>query len=344
MFALSTVNSSGVTTGGRPDGFSPFRGLSPDEPLGDSDDRPPVTAHSGYRRLFGDGDLTVGTGFPLTGRTQSAPPVAEELRLAGLAEDLGFDALWTRDVPTFWPKFGEAGQVFDTWPWLSQVAANTDDIALGTASVVLTLRHPLHVAKAAASVDRLSDGRLVLGVASGDRPPEFEAFGVDEDDRGARFRESVRVLRAAWADSFPEVDTERVALDGTLDVVPKPTTETLPLLPTGHARQERDWLAEHGDGWLFYQLPRDTLQSFLDDWRERAGEKPFSMALQVRLADDPTAGPDPVHQGFRAGREWFVDYFRDLDSMGVDHVLVGVGGDDPEADLTAFAEGVLDHV
>src|SRR6056297_1821720 len=154
--------------------------------------------NAGYRRLFGDEELSFGLGLPLTGVRESTPRIDDEVRLAKRAESLGFDALWARDVPTFWPRFGDAGGAFDTWPFLSHLAAHTDDIALGTSSVVLPLRHPIHVAKSAATVDRLSDGRLVLGIASGDRDPEYPAFGVDPDERGTRVRESVTALRALW--------------------------------------------------------------------------------------------------------------------------------------------------
>ncbi len=300
--------------------------------------------NAGFERLFGTDDLTFGVGFPLTDNRESRPPVGEEMDLAARAEDLGYDALWTRDVPLYWPRFGDAGQTFDTWPWLSHVAAHTSDVALGTASVVLPLRHPIHVAKSAATVDRLSDGRLVMGVATGDRDPEFPAFDVDPDERGALFRESVDLLRTLWADDFPETETAWGHLDGTLDLVPTPTTETIPLLPTGRSRQSMAWLGSQGDGWLFYQVPRETLESFLADWREVAGEKPYAMAVRTELTDDPTAGPEHVHQGFRAGSEWVVEYFRDLDAMGVDHVLVSTAGDDPERELTRFADRVIDRL
>ncbi|WP_336001259.1 TIGR03571 family LLM class oxidoreductase [Halorientalis halophila] len=300
--------------------------------------------NAGYRRLFDGDGLTFGTGFPLTDNRESRPPAERELELAAHAERVGFDALWARDVPLHWPRFGDAGQTFDTWPWLSQVAARTDEVALGTASVVLPLRHPLHVAKSAATLDRLSDGRLVLGVATGDRDPEFDAFGIDRDRRGERFREAITLLRTVWREDFPEIEGSWGELDGDLDLVPKPTTGTLPLLPTGHARQELDWIAEHGDGWFFYHLPQDTLESYLADWRELAGEKPYAMAVRTDLADDPTAGPEHVHQGYRAGVDWFREYFRELDELGVDHVLVSPAGEDPERDLTRFAEAVVGRV
>ncbi len=297
--------------------------------------------NAGYRRLFDGEELTFGLSFPLTDSSRSRPNVDEEMRLARRAESLGFDALWCRDVPTYWPSFGDAGQTFDPWTWLSQVAAHTDDIALGTASIVLSLRHPLHVAKAAASIDRLSDGRLVLGVATGDRDPEFPAFDVDPSSRGVLFRDAVEVLRTVWRESAPELETRWGTLEGDLRLVPEPTTETLPLLPTGHARQDLEWIAENGDGWLFYHLPESTLESFLTDWREHAGEKPFSMAMGVEFADETATEPTPIHQGMRADPEWFGEYFRDIERLGVDHVIVGLGGEDREQALETFEAEVL---
>jgi len=297
--------------------------------------------NAGYRRLFGGDGLSVGFGLPLTGVRESTPRIDDEVRLAKRAESLGFDALWARDVPTFWPRFGDAGGAFDTWPFLSHLAAHTDDIALGTSSVVLPLRHPIHVAKSAATVDRLSDGRLVLGIASGDRDPEYPAFGVDPDERGTRVRESVTALRALWREEFPGIEGSWGSLDGELDVLPKPTTETLPLLPTGNARQSDAWIAEHGDGWLFYHLPESTLESYLDRWRERTTDKPFVIAARVALADDPTAEPEPLHLGYRAGVEWFREYFRRLDGYGLDHVIVGLESDEPAAAMATFADEIL---
>jgi len=300
-------------------------------------------ANAGYRRLFDRDGLSFGIGFPLTGVRESTPAVEREMRLARHAESVGFDGLWARDVPTYWPRFGDAGGAFDTWPLLSHVAAETDSIALGTSSVVLPLRHPIHVAKSAATVDRLSGGRLVLGVASGDRDPEYPAFDVDPDDRGQLFRDSVDAIRTLWREEFPVLDGSWGRLDGELDVLPSPTSETLPLLPTGNARQSSEWIAEHGDGWLFYHLPDDTLRAHLDRWRTLAGDKPFLIAVRVALADDPEADPEHLHLGYRAGVEWFRTYFRRLESFGVDHVIVGLQADDPQRAMTTFATEVIDE-
>jgi len=301
-------------------------------------------ANAGYQRLFEQDGLSFGLGFPLTGEKESTPDVDAELQLAGHAESVGFDALWARDVPTYWPRFGDAGGAFDPWSLLSHVAAHTESVALGTASIVLPLRHPIHVAKSAATVDRLSDGRLVLGVASGDRDPEYPAFGVDPDNRGQLVRESIEALRTLWREDFPTIEGSWGRLGGELDVLPKPTTGTLPLFPTGNARQSTEWIAENGDGWIFYHLPEPTLESYLDTWRGHTSEKPFTIAVQVEFADDSTADPEPLHLGYRAGVEWFREYFRRLDDYGLDHVIVGLRSEEPETAMTTFATEIIDEL
>jgi luciferase-type oxidoreductase len=295
--------------------------------------------------MFG-GDFSVGLFFPITTSEAAVPAMDDQIDLARHASDLGFDALWFRDVPLFWPKFGDAGQVYDPWVYLTHVAANTGDVALATGSIVLPLRHPLHVAKAAASVDRLSDGRLVVGVASGDRPPEFPAFGLEESETGERFRESVRLLRTLWSQEYPEVESSFGRLDGSLDLLPEPTTETLPLLVTGHAKQSLSWIGEHGDGWVYYQRDPGDLESMLSEYRDVAGEAPYVQVMHVDLDPDPTAGAEPIHQGYAAGVEWFRERLATLSELGVDHVMINVrhGGRDVRAVLDEFADGVLDEL
>jgi len=116
------------------------------------------------------------------------------------------------------------------------------------------------------------------------------------------------------------------------------------LLVTGHARQSLDWIAEHGDGWLYYQLPLGTLAGVLEDWRGATdGSKPFAQALHVQLDSDPTAGMSHVHQGYAAGSEWFVSHVRELADLGVDHLAISIrGGDrDERAVLDQFADEVM---
>ena len=164
----------------------------------------------GAMNRLGQGGFSIGLELPLDndwsslGRQANAastrvpgePDLQRHAQLAKLADRLGFRALWLRDVPLYDPSFGDAAQVFEVFTYLGYLAGITENILLGTAAVVLPLREPVLTLKAAASVDQLSGGRLLLGVASGDRPVEYPVFGRDFGMRGAAFREQVAMLRA----------------------------------------------------------------------------------------------------------------------------------------------------
>jgi luciferase-type oxidoreductase len=184
--------------------------------------------------------------------------------LAKRAEALGFSTLWFRDVPLRDPNFGDVGQVFDPWVYLGYIAAHTSEIALGTASIAIPLHHPLHTAKASASIDQLSAGRLILGVASGDRPVEFSAFGVDPERRGEIFREHYEVIRRAHSTSFEPIRWSGGEMRDA-DLIPKPTTQVIPMLVTGNSRQSLDWIARESTGWINYPRPPNMQRLIVDN-------------------------------------------------------------------------------
>ena len=148
---------------------------------------------AGFRRMFAPGRLTLGVFFPIESYEGDQPQMKHQEARAQRAEALGYAALWCRDVPLRDPHFGDVGQVYDPWVYMGWIAAHTREIALATGSIVLPLRHPLHTAQAAASLERLTNGRLVMGVASGDRPVEFPAFNVPYEKRGELFRENIDI-------------------------------------------------------------------------------------------------------------------------------------------------------
>ena len=201
--------------------------------------------------------------------------------------------------------------------------------ALATGSIILPLRHPLHTAKAAASVDQLTGGRFVLGVASGDRPVEFPAFGVDWHQRDVLFRENLLVIRRVLMEDFPGVQSSYGTMQGTADLVPKPVSR-LPILITGSSRQSFEWIATHADGWITY--PRDLARQaeLVAKWRAATAAmspgvfKPFAQSLYVDLADEPAEPPRPIHLGFRAGRDFMVDFLNELAGAGVNHVILNL--------------------
>jgi luciferase-type oxidoreductase len=264
-----------------------------------------------------------------------------------LAEEQGFSAIWLRDVPFNVPSFGDAGQTFDPFVYLGLLAARAERIALGVASIVLPLRHPAHVAKAAASVDVLSSGRLILGVASGDRPEEYPALNLSFDDRGDRFRESFDYIRRMWEDA-PAFENTYGNPYGGMDMLPKPKAGKLPLLITGGSQQDPDWIARNGEGWITYPRAIDAQEKIISDWRARvkaAGgpAKPAVQSLYVDLVDDPEAPPQPIYLGFRSGANYLRAYLKSLEEIGINHVALNLrfNQSDIETTLKRLADEIL---
>lgn len=285
--------------------------------------------HTGFQSMFAEGRLTLGLFTPIEAYQGSIPTMRDHLIRARQAERLGFAALWIRDIPLYDPSFGDVGQIYDPWVYLGHLARHTRRIALATGSIVLPLRHPLHVAKAAASVDQLSGGRFVLGVASGDRPVEFPAFGLDAEARGERFRDSFMLLRRVLQTRFPEIDSPLGSIHD-VDVLPKPVTDTLPLLVTGSSRQPMEWIATQSDGWITYPRPLAAQTDVIAMWKRLTAEavpgqfKPFVQSLYIDLTDDPHTTPTPIHLGFRLGRTGLIELLKKLESHGVNHVILNL--------------------
>ncbi|WP_420586171.1 LLM class oxidoreductase [Ruegeria sp.] len=282
-----------------------------------------------YNRVFRPGRLSVGLVLPLETYAVGAEPMLRgHLEAAQRAEGLGFAALWLRDVPFNVPNFGDPGQVFDPFVYLGALTTVTDRIALGTSSVILPLRHPAHVAKAAATADVLSGGRLLLGVASGDRPEEYPAMNHSFDDRGARFRDSVDYIRAVGS-AYPKHESGQGALSGGIDLLPKPHGSRLPMLITGGSQQSPDWVAQNGDGWMTYPRSASAQGQVIADYRRRvkvAGQtdKPVMQSLYVDVVADPAAPPRPIHLGFQSGTDFLRSYLREIETLGVNHVALNL--------------------
>ncbi|MEM9821260.1 MAG: LLM class oxidoreductase [Bacteroidota bacterium] len=307
--------------------------------------------NQGYNRVFKANQLTLGIVVPIENYAQHAvPSMKAHLERVQLIEQLGFVALWVRDVPLHVPSFGDAGQTFDPFTYLAYLAGQTSQIALGVASIALPLHHPIHVAKSAASIDQLSDGRLILGVASGDRFEEYPGMGLDYQQRGALFRSAFEYIRRA-AEDFPHLDSEHYGvLNGQVDILPKPKGVKLPMLVTGHSRQSINWIAQHGDGWIYYPRNLYMQQHNISEWRslipaERKYGQPFMQPLYVDLQADDDFLPQPIHLGFRMGSKALIEYLHHLQSIGVNHVAINLrfNTHEIESSLERLATKVLPH-
>lgn len=282
--------------------------------------------HRGYSRTFQENKLSLGLYFPLEAYEGSTPKMEleEQVNLAIKVEEANFASLFVRDIPLQDPSFGDVGQIYDPWVFLSYVAAHTKQIALGTGSVITSFRHPLDVAKSASSVDRISGQRLLFGVATGDRPIEFTAYRSDRENRSDLFRESFHVMKEVWQNSFPQINSNRVQLNGA-DLLPKPALLDIPVIVTGHSGQSLEWIAENGDGWLSFPRNPDQQGEIINNWRSLTTEfKPFSQSLYIDLAIDPDEGPTPIHLGFRSGYKYLIEFLTRLQAVGVNHVILNI--------------------
>ncbi|MFJ9683157.1 TIGR03571 family LLM class oxidoreductase [Streptomyces sp. NPDC101194] len=321
-----------------------------------------ATPHPALARLTpADGRLTVGLELPLdndwgparqrvdraAGRPFGVPDLAEHTRLARLADRLGFAALWLRDVPLYDPvRFGDAGSVFEAFTHLGHLAAVTDHVVLGTGAVVLPLREPLLVAKAAATVDVLSGGRMLLGVASGDRPVEYPLFGRDFDTRGTAFREGFETLRAAWRGGPLELPRAGLDADRQLEVLPHPIHAAgIPIAVAGGAQQTAEWIAGHADASLNYPRDLGALRLRTRAWQQLTGHdnKPYLTPMVLDLQRDAGAPPRPIRLGLSTGSKALIHHLEQMAELGVAHVSFNLRPNDRPVDevLQELADAVL---
>jgi luciferase-type oxidoreductase len=287
---------------------------------------PELKQHPGYARVFQPGHLTFGFIAPLESYPNSpGPTLQDHAQLAQRVDEAGFSAIWLRDVPFYDPNFGDVGQILDPLVYAGFLAAVTKQIAIGTAGIVLPLRDPLIVAKQAASIDQLLGGRFILGLATGDRPVEYPAFGLDFGNRAERFRDALAIIRATtethWA-----VHPSRFygQLKGEIDLVPKPVGSRMPTIIVGQAGQSLEWIGENTDGILSYISNPALIPQIIERWRAACSAnvyKPYGYGTLFDLDRDPN---HPVQAGrvLRAGRNTLIEHWKRQQDQGVGHVAL----------------------
>lgn len=298
-------------------------------------------------RLFREDHMSIGIVLPVRATATEDVDARQQVELAALADQLGFAAVWVRDVPLNGPWYPEAFGHPEPFAMLGAIVAVTSRIAIGTAATVLTLRHPLHIAKAAISLDRLAPGRFVLGLGSGDRPEEFAAFGADSSDRRELYRahwtelaaaleQPSRVLRAA---SSPDIAFEL-----------RPSAQSsIPMLAVGSGGQSLNWIARNAGGWVTYHRPPQVQRGRHALWRkavDRSADgqfRSFSVALGVELLEDRAAPAEEVKLGCRTGSLALVDVLGAMRDAGTHHALLNLvpNGRQARENLEIIARDVL---
>jgi len=186
---------------------------------------------------------------------------------------------------------------WDLLATLSYLAAVTRRIRLATNMVVLPYHHPLEVVKHYGTLDRLSAGRLILGVGVGSLAEEFAMLGKDLDGRGARSDDAIRAIRAAWGRREPTYAGPHWSFD---DVVVDPTgvQEHLPVWVGGRTMPSLRRAVELGDAWVPFIIGPDEVGAMLHRARDTpawdARARPLDVALWPEPVLDPLVEPERV--------------------------------------------------
>ena len=207
---------------------------------------------------------------------QETPDVDGIFAYAQRAEALGFESLWAWDhvILGVEPSF----PILDAIGTLTAIAARTSKIKLGTGVLVLPLRNPTALAKALGTLDVISKGRLILGVAAGWYAREFDAVGVPFKQRGRLFERNFDILTRLWTEDRVTLKVDEFNLREAV-MRPRPAQRPRPpILIGGYVDAVLKRVATRGDGWLTYFY---TPESYKRGW-----EKIVGFARQVQR--DPT--------------------------------------------------------
>jgi probable F420-dependent oxidoreductase len=282
-----------------------------------------------------------GVVLPSFGPGARGPEAMRRVRdLAMHADRLGFHVLWTaehlifpRSIATPYPYGGSfpfpvTDPILDPLIALTWAAAVTENIHLGTAVLVAPYRHPVVLAKQLATLDSMSGGRALLGIASGWLREEFEMLGVPFRERGARTDEAIGLLRALWKDDSVTFRGRWTTLEDAA-FFPKPHRRPgPPIWIGGGSPAALRRTARLGDGWL--GVPRPSLGELATDIEkirrlaEEAGRDPRAIGVAssgaARSVDELVARlPELEKIGITIANvpiySWTNDFDRALDQM-----------------------------
>jgi probable F420-dependent oxidoreductase len=279
--------------------------------------------------------MQFGIALPNFGRLGTRQALVE---IARGAEELGFASVWTTDhVMMSRGQEEPYGSILEAFVALTWAAAVTERVQLGTSVIVVPLRQPVLIAKQAATLDYLSDGRLILGVGAGWNQREFGFLGMPFDNRGRRFNEAIRLMRELWTSPDPRFEGEFVQFGDVL-FGPKPAQAGGPPIWLGGSTPAAlRRAARLCDGWQPVGATPDQVVAGLSTIREQAGERRIVGSVRLRAAlgrtlPEQRGANGQVHASLSGSRD---DILRQIDAYteaGVEHMVIGF----PTQDLAEF--------
>ena len=270
---------------------------------------------------------------------------AEVVGLARLAEDSGFESVWTFEhvvVPLEYEskypydasgKMGAAPETpfVDPLIALTAAAAGTKTIRLGTGVNILPQANPLFLAKQAASLDALSGGRLLLGLGIGWLREEFDAMGVPFERRGARFDDYVAAMRKVWSGEVVEHDSDFIDWSG-FKSYPVPVQDPLPVIIGGSKGKIYERIARHGNGWYVPGTNANEIAGLLAPLKDACADVGRDPAeIEITCMWTGQGGTDAVRA------------FEDIGAHRLVVPLFALAGD-PASALPRFGEEVIAKV
>ena len=288
------------------------------------------------------------------------------VRAARAAEQLGFDSVWVHDHVVWSSEMhrhhissgsaeaiadDQTADFYESLMMLSYLAAQTTDIQLGVACLVLPLRNPIYAAKQTATLDHLTKGRLIVGVGLGSKASmdsnEFEVFGVSEKRRGTMTDDYMQAMLAIWEQPLASHDGRYVSFTDA-EIFPKPLQKPHPPMWVGgwtdHAAIRT---AKYGDGWIPGWLSPPEMARGAKLLRETAtehGRDPGAITIAVeKLAAIATTREAALERAMPTVKTSSNTYERDVDDMqfALDRHIFG-SVDDVRRRVSEFVDaGVL---
>lgn len=234
-------------------------------------------------------------------------PNARELVDYGVrVEELGYDSVWVWDHMLLGvdPNF----PIIDSLTALTGIAARTKRIKMGTGILVLPLRNPVALAKQLSSMDQLSEGRMVMGMASGWYKREFDAVGIPFEKRGKIMDENLEIMRRLWTEEMVSGEYMNHNISKAV-MYPKPYQKEIPILIGGYVDRVLQRAATVGDGWLTYFYRAEDFKKSWDKIRnfaKEAGKDPDKLMnasqLPIRVGKSKAAIQDEMNDWLN--KEW----------------------------------------
>jgi alkanesulfonate monooxygenase SsuD/methylene tetrahydromethanopterin reductase-like flavin-dependent oxidoreductase (luciferase family) len=288
--------------------------------------------------------MQIGVVLPIAEEDgdDGAPPYALVRDIAIDAEAAGLDSVWVFDHVLF--RFdGVTTGIHECWTMLSAVAEATSRVQLGTLVMCTGFRNAALLAKMAATLDHISDGRLILGVGAGWHDPEYEAFGWPTDHKVSRFEEALAVITALIREGHADFDGTYVTARDC--VLRPPARRDMPILVASKMPRMLELTARHADAWnlAWFGLPDERLAGTHRELMEacdRVGRDRSTLAITVgitvRYEGAPASAEGPALSGTPAE---VADGLRAHAAAGTDHAIAVLEPSTRET-MAAFAEAV----